>query len=133
MDRIDREELASSLGARLRTARQGAGLTQDELAGKLEVVRTQISGVERGAILPPIDRLDAHGRAVGLTLVLMLLDESAPADLSAHLAKLGAADLDRIGRLAKQLVRGISRRDQLLLDSLLTALEADEEVDSESA
>ena len=49
--------LSTGVGARLRTARRAAGLTQKQLAEKLEVESITVSRWERGVTSPSLPRL----------------------------------------------------------------------------
>jgi transcriptional regulator with XRE-family HTH domain len=54
-------------GARLKQARQAAGLNQTELAHRCGVVQSHISGMERGVRAPSIEMLDALSQALGVS------------------------------------------------------------------
>lgn len=54
-----------SFGERLKLAREGAGLTQDELAAKLGVDQVQISKYERSVTGPKYVRLEVIAEAIG--------------------------------------------------------------------
>jgi transcriptional regulator with XRE-family HTH domain len=51
------QRVRDRLSANLRSARQDAGLTQEQLAERSELHPTQVNRVERGATLPYLDTL----------------------------------------------------------------------------
>ncbi len=65
------------IGARLRAAREARGLTQDELATKVGVVRTDISGIENDRISVGAVRLARFAEALEVS-VLELQPEAQP-------------------------------------------------------
>jgi transcriptional regulator with XRE-family HTH domain len=68
-----------SFGERLRLAREGAGLTQVELAKILGVAQNQISVWEKGPTGPKRGRLPAIASAVGSTSDWLLEGKGRPA------------------------------------------------------
>lgn len=62
----------SELGLTIRTAREGLGLSQDELADKVGVTRSAVSAWESGANGPGRKRLRKLADALGLTQVELL-------------------------------------------------------------
>ena len=63
-------------GTLIREARRRAGLTQTELAGRLNTTQSAIARLERGGTEPSYERVAQAVRACGLELVPLLL----PAD-----------------------------------------------------
>jgi len=57
----------STIGERIREARKRKGLSQDELAGKIDVNRSYLSLVENGKSSPTFDFLDKIASGLGLT------------------------------------------------------------------
>lgn len=70
------EARAHALGRRLAQARREAGLTQQELAGKVSVTRRSIQGYEAGAVVP-YRRLDSLAAALGKTVQWFLTGDDA--------------------------------------------------------
>jgi transcriptional regulator with XRE-family HTH domain len=61
-------ELKSVVGARVRAARKGAGLTQAQLAESLGRTVEAVSNIERGKSLPPLDVLEKISAKTGCPL-----------------------------------------------------------------
>lgn len=57
--------LDSSPGERVRAARRAAGLTQEQLASRLEIRREYLAAVERGVRKPTLDWLYDVAGAIG--------------------------------------------------------------------
>ncbi len=70
--------LKQQAGLRLRDLRKAAGLTQDELAGRIEMSVQMIQQVERGATAPSLDTIEAIAKALKAPPALMF-----PATISA--------------------------------------------------
>lgn len=67
--------MASSIGERLRHARQCAGLGQVETARRLKVDQTTVSGWERGRSVPRADVLRKLARILDADLLWLLTGE----------------------------------------------------------
>jgi len=76
--KIHEMTLKQQAGLRLRNLRKAAGLTQDQLAGRIGMSVQMIQQVERGATAPSFYTLDALSRALKAPPALMF-----PATLSA--------------------------------------------------
>ncbi len=94
------EPLKQALGLMIREARRRVGLTQEELAARIERTTETISNIERGRQLPALDTLaDLAGvLGVSMTDLLAVSDEkrSVPrqrAQLEARLREIGERDL----------------------------------------
>lgn len=89
------------LSANIKAAREAKGLSQEELAAKLNVVRQTVSKWERGLSVPDADLLIALSEATEIP-VSELLGESAPAPKADGLEAL-AAKLELVNlQLARQ-------------------------------
>lgn len=62
-----RAEVKSIMDA-LRTAREQAGLSQKELAGRIDYSQGSVSDMENGLIMPFISTVVAYAEEVGLSL-----------------------------------------------------------------
>ena len=60
------EALGELLSAALKLARKRAGLTQFEVALRMDVARTVVSKLECGARMPSLSMLSSFGKAVDL-------------------------------------------------------------------
>ena len=72
---VDQRELARAIGARIRAARQAAGLTQQELAGD-RYTKAYISALELGHAKPSMAALDYLAPRLGTRPDRLLSDES---------------------------------------------------------
>jgi transcriptional regulator with XRE-family HTH domain len=62
----DRQRVATAFGAILRTARAGAGISQEKLAERADIDRTYPSLLERGRRQPTLSKLIDIANAVGI-------------------------------------------------------------------
>jgi transcriptional regulator with XRE-family HTH domain len=62
------EGLKRGLGSKVRAARRRAGLTQDELAGRIGKTPESVSNIERGQQTPTLETLAALARELGLPI-----------------------------------------------------------------
>lgn len=101
--RTDHDELGRDLGRAISERRKALKLTQDDLAGVVDVDAETISRIERGSTLPSLRRLltiaDALGAGVG-----ELLGEASP------------LATDRARALTEAMSELDERDQQLLLD-----------------
>ncbi|WP_236873164.1 helix-turn-helix domain-containing protein [Burkholderia sp. MSMB0856] len=69
------------IGRMMRDARESQGLTQAQLAERLEIAQSEISRLEKGEGVkgPTFDRIVAVAHALGLQLVVGFSDEVPPA------------------------------------------------------
>jgi transcriptional regulator with XRE-family HTH domain len=75
-----KHDLKSIIGARVRAARNSAGLTQARLAEAIDRTVEAVSNIERGRSLPPLDLLQRIGVETGCALASLV---DIPADDSA--------------------------------------------------
>lgn len=61
---------AFELGARVRAERKRLGLTQSELAERMETTQPTIARLEAGGVTPSLDTLHRAANALGLELVV---------------------------------------------------------------
>lgn len=86
--------LREDLGQRIKTARQGAGLSQQQLALAIGLKHAQdVSRYERGKVEVPSSRIDLIAEATGRTRSFFTRDPSEPE----------AVDEDRIAQLESEL------------------------------
>lgn len=112
-----RSELLQQLGARVRVARQGLGLSQRELCARAGVSARSLVQVEAGEGNPSIDRLADIAQALGLSLVALFaglgpIDDAVDAVAAAVRALPAEAQRHEALRL------GATRRDKLALVGL---------------
>ena len=108
MVETERSELAKRLGRNIMRWRKGLGLTQDQVALKLEVEPETISRFERGVTLPSIPTLARLAEVLGATMAQLLEEEAPPPftggeKITAWLAPLSKRDqafiMDMMARL----------------------------------
>lgn len=106
--------LKQLIGMRLQAARRQRGLTQEELADKIDRTAESISNIERGLQLPSIETLADLARELGIPLVEFLNDipgqKRVPADRLRMEAKL------------REIARGLSNNELAIAIGLLEVL-----------
>lgn len=91
------------INMRLKSLRKEKGMTQEELAQKLNVARTTISSYESNGIQAPYDKLIAMSEIFGVT-VKYLTGESNSRIENVH-------DIQDIGQVIDKLVDNLSSKD----------------------
>lgn len=91
------KSLTLRLGARIRSARQAAKLSQEALANRVERTSESISNIERGGQLPGIETLIALSQVleVPLSELLQHVDDGRDISKDRALAEARLADLGR--------------------------------------
>lgn len=69
--------MKSSLAEKIKSAREGLGLTQTRLAEKANIAQSIISDVEQGGRMPRIDTLIKIAKALDTTVSELLEEEIA--------------------------------------------------------
>ena len=109
--------MSAGVGGRLRTARRAAGLTQKQLAEKLEVESITVSRWERGVTSPSLPRLRRIAEITETTVSDLV---RSPDAASAHAVELAALReelaetrelVDRVARALERLVAPRSSED----------------------
>lgn len=67
-----------SIGSRIRSLREAARMTQEELSSRAGIGRVTLVRIEKGEQSPRYETLVALSRALGIPLAELLLAESAP-------------------------------------------------------
>lgn len=73
-------DLKSVLGAKVRAGRESAGLSQEQLAERINRTPETISNIERGKTMPAVETLQALCSALGLRLAELFADEDLGRD-----------------------------------------------------
>ncbi|MGF1617945.1 MAG: helix-turn-helix domain-containing protein [Acidimicrobiia bacterium] len=68
---------AFELGARVRAERERLGLTQTELAERMETTQPTIARLEAGGVTPSLDTLRRAANALGLELVVEFREQAS--------------------------------------------------------
>ena len=113
LDRID----AVDVGARLRGAREAAGLTQADAAADLRVARTTLIAMEQGRRRVRTDELQHLARLYGTSVNAVLRREAVHVDLVPRFRKLPTANdesAERAARVLTDLVRAEVELENLL-------------------
>lgn len=104
---MHRSGLAGRLGQNIMRWRKALGLTQDQLALRIEVEPETISRFERGATLPSLTTLASLAEVLGATMA-QLLDEELPPTFK-EIDKL-AARLEPLSELDRTFVMDVMAR-----------------------
>jgi len=104
----EQDKLRQAIAARLRAAREQAGLSQGQAAKLLEMQRPTISEIEAGRRRVAADELAAFARIYGVSISWLADEKSEVADPAAELAarelaKLKPQDFDNVMKLLKTL------------------------------
>ena len=70
--------LNKTIGRRIKLARENAGLTQEDLAGKTERTKEAISNIERGVNLPSLETLHRICYETNVSIGMMLEEADRP-------------------------------------------------------
>jgi transcriptional regulator with XRE-family HTH domain len=123
--------LALGFASRLKKLREARGLTQRELAARIDIEVVQVSRYERGQYLPNAETLVALARVLQVDLNLLLLGETSGPTTEA----LPVLDVPLLERF-KDLQR-LSKRDRdavlLLIDSVLARSDVESRIRKHAA
>ena len=111
------ELLDTDVGARLRVAREGAGLTQAAAAEAIGVARTTLVALEKGQRRPRIGEIQELARRYGTSANVLLRREAVHVDLTPRFRRLGVVDSGaaaEAARLLTDLVRAEVELENLL-------------------
>ena len=99
-----------AIGARIKSARERAGLTQEDLAAELEMSPTHISVLERGVKAPKLETLVKIANTLHVSTDMLLQDvvlyaaDGIASELSVAVAKLPKQDQERILNAIRALI-----------------------------
>ena len=91
-----------AIGARIKSAREKAGLTQEELAAATDLSPTHISVIERGIKSPKLETLINIANALNVSSDMLLQDvvnnasDGLASELSVSISKLPKKDQERM-------------------------------------
>lgn len=98
----------TTIAGRLREAREAAGLSQGQVAKKLELHRPTISEIEAGRRKVSSSEVDQFAKIYGVTVQWLVngATEADPSDTSLliaarELSRMSAADLDKLAALLR--------------------------------
>lgn len=75
-------DISNYVGPAIRTLREQAGLSQEDLAGRAELDRTYVSGIERGRRNPSVKSLQRVANALDVSLEIIFIQARALAESS---------------------------------------------------
>lgn len=102
--RIDDDRLAADVAKAITKRRLACGLTQEQVAERLEIGTEAVSRMERGAVLPSLLRLLELAEIYDCQVAELLLEVSPrPGDQAEMLTKM----LDRLSDSDRTLVMGV--------------------------
>ena len=99
-----------AIGARIKTARERAGLTQEDLAAELEMSPTHISVLERGVKAPKLETLVKIANTLHVSTDVLLQDvvlyaaDGIASELSSAISSLSKKDQERILNAVRALI-----------------------------
>ena len=99
-----------AIGARIKAAREKAGMTQEDLAAALEMSPTHISVIERGVKSPKLETLVNIANVLNVSTDTLLQDvvqhasDGISCELSAMISKLSKKEQERILNAVRALV-----------------------------
>jgi transcriptional regulator with XRE-family HTH domain len=101
-----------SIGRRIQTYREAAGMSQDELAEALELSTIYISTIERGVRTPSLEVFVNLANALNVSADLLLVDvlkngyKVKASLLSEKLETKSSEDRDRVFKVVEAMVKG---------------------------
>ncbi len=101
---------ARAVGQRIKAAREKKGLTQEELAARVEISPTHVSVIERGTKIPRMDTFVAIANVLEVSADSLLVDvvdhavESAASELSGLMENLPREEKERILKVVSAMV-----------------------------
>ena len=99
-----------AIGARIKAARERAGLTQEDLAAELDMSPTHISVLERGRKAPKLETLVNIANNLHVSTDMLLQDvvvcaaDGLASELSVAIAKLAPKEQERILNAIRALI-----------------------------
>ncbi len=109
------------LGDNIKKLRSAAGLSQEELAGKLHVVRQTVSKWEKGLSVPDADMLIALAKALNSSPAKLLGTDKDEAGASTQAHELAGQLAELNARLAEQLEKNRRLRRSLSMAAVAAA------------
>ncbi|WP_374554702.1 helix-turn-helix domain-containing protein [Aquitalea pelogenes] len=108
------DPLAVSVGKAIAARRQEAGLTQDQVAGKLDIGNEAVSRMERGLVMPTVARLLELASLFHCDASSLLVESSnRPAEqaqyLAQMLARLDSEDREMVLTMVEQLTNRLAK------------------------
>lgn len=114
MAQAETKQLAALVGRAIARQRSRSGLTQEQVAERLGVGNEAVSRIERGIVMPNIERLVELAAIFGCDTADLLTESSSRSEdqarrLYALLSRLEVADRDLVMDLVERLVGRLDR------------------------
>lgn len=115
MDSTRQRQIATAIGACIARKRQDAGLTQEEVAEKLDIGNEAVSRIERGVAAPTLARLFEFADLYGCRVDHLLLEASdrdadQAATITHQIAGLSPSDRQLVARIVDQLASHLRKK-----------------------
>ena len=111
MRKTDHVELAELIGRAIARQRLRSGLTQEEVAERLEIGNEAVSRIERGIVIPNIVRLFEFASIFGCEACDLLTEASSrPTDQAVHISRLLVSMNQTDRQLAVEILERLSER-----------------------
>ena len=107
------------LGPRIAVLRRSAGMSQGELARRLQVSTSAVGMYEQGRREPSAELLVAMARTFGVTVDYLLTGEPMPGELDAVTDSIKSAFRETDAQLDKRPKRPLSRQEAAVLFAAL--------------
>lgn len=91
------DRLTKHIALKFRSARRAKGLTQEDLAGRLEMATESVSHIERGVTVPSLKTLAAAAEIMGIDIAELFAGLGDKRQVTAKRAELEGL-LQRLGR-----------------------------------
>lgn len=89
----EQEHFYSNLGSRIKVARKNAGITQDEVAGRMQLSRASIVNIEKGRQHPPIHTIWEMAKMFEVSISDLIPNYSPSNPVSPEWKKIVSAEL----------------------------------------
>ena len=113
---IDTGDLGKRIGRAIAFARQGRGMTQEQVAEQLGVEQETVSRFERGVVLPPLGRLAELAEVLSVPMAQLVQSGSSRVsdqalDVVEQLSGLSPADRELVRRWVDELCARLKRSE----------------------
>ena len=115
MDTTRQRQIAAAIGSRIARQRQDSGLTQEEVAERMEIGNEAISRIERGVAAPTLARLFEFAELYGCRVDQLLLGSSdrevdQAASIANQLVGLAPADRQLVAAIVEQMAAHLRKK-----------------------
>jgi transcriptional regulator with XRE-family HTH domain len=114
---MSREDLQKTIGMVAREARERMGLTQTEVAQRINVTPQQYGGIERGNLLPSTSTLRTIAETLGVSADVLLGLRGAPRRPEGRVSPARQELLAMVSDMPEEEVQRVVERLRLMLDA----------------